>query len=197
MSNTTTFHAAAPAPLLPVQQTALDALHRNVAAQRVAVLGARPGAGKTTVLRALHARLGGAFVTTRDFIEESNNGRHPLALEETVYHVLREALLTHNVVIVDDFPIFGMLSCCSHFYPRQNFLAAALVPLALMAQQEGKTLVLSSEGVPLPGLGERVPTSFIGQFAVDDYRVLATTYLGARRGRTGSTSRRCIASRPT
>jgi SpoVK/Ycf46/Vps4 family AAA+-type ATPase len=50
-----------------------------------------------------------------------------------------------------------------------------------MAQQEGKTLVLTSEGMPLPGLAERVPTTFIAPFTADDYRALAETYLGARQ----------------
>jgi len=133
MSNTPVRHASAPAPLLPAQQQALEALQRNVAAQHVAVLMGRPGAGKTTLLRALHARLGGAYLTSRDFIEESESGRHPLALDETVYHVLRQALKTNDVVIVDDFQLVSMVSCCTHSYPRQNFLAAALVPRAPLA----------------------------------------------------------------
>jgi transitional endoplasmic reticulum ATPase len=182
MTNTSTYrHAAGPAPLLPAQQQAFDAVQRHITAQHVAVLTGRPGAGKTTVLRALHSRLGGAFLTSRDFIEESESGRHPLALDETVYHVLREALKTNNVVIVDDFQLVSMVSCCTHAYPRQNFLAAALVPLALMAQQEDKTLVFCTEGMPLPGLDERVPSTLIAPFTAADYEVLATTYLGARK----------------
>jgi ATP-dependent 26S proteasome regulatory subunit len=181
MSNTTVRHASAPAPLLPAQQQALEALQRNVAAQHVAVLMGRPGAGKTTLLRALHARLGGAYLTSRDFIEESESGRHPLALDETVYHVLRQALKTNDVVIVDDFQLVSMVSCCTHSYPRQNFLAAALVPLAGMAQEEGKTLVFSTEGMPLPGLSERVPMTFIAPFTADDYGTLVASYLGDRQ----------------
>jgi ATP-dependent 26S proteasome regulatory subunit len=172
-------HSASP-QLLPAQQKAFETLEREIAAHHVAVLIGRPGAGKSTVLRALHAKTGGAYLTTREFIEASVD-RHPLALDETVYGVLNAALASHDAVIVDDFHFVSLVSCCTHAYPRQNFLAAAMVPLAALAQDEGKTLVFASEGIPVVGLHERVPSVHISAFTVDDYGMLCATYLGARR----------------
>src|SRR3954447_113280 len=128
--------------LLPAQHQAVDALQRAAASDHVVELFGRGGAGKTTILRVLHERLGGRFITSRDFIEASLNA-DPLALDETVYAVLRDALGAHDAVIVDDFNFVAAVSCCSQAYPRQNFLAAAIVPL--MAKEMGKALVIGNE----------------------------------------------------
>jgi transitional endoplasmic reticulum ATPase len=166
--------------LLPAQQKALESLERAIATQHVAVLNGRSGAGRTTILRALHDKIGGRYLTSRNFIERSATA-HPLALDETVYGVLREALDASNAVIVDDFHFVAMVSCCSHSYPRQNFLASALVPLVDMAQEHGKKLVFGSEGVPMPGLTHRVPSAHIEQFKVEDYAALCEHALGKER----------------
>jgi ATP-dependent 26S proteasome regulatory subunit len=167
-------------PLLPAQQQALDSLERAIAAHPVAVLMGHAGAGKTAIVRALHHRAGGALLTSREFIESSAE-RHPLALDETAYAVLTNALQAHSVVIVDDFHFISLVSCCGHAYPRQNFLAAALVPLVSLARDTGKKLVFATEGMPIPGLYERVPSVFIPQFTIDDYRALCHCYLGDAR----------------
>jgi transitional endoplasmic reticulum ATPase len=168
--------------LLPSQHKALDKLERDLAAHHVAVLMGRPGAGKTRILRALHATSGGAFLTSREFIEASA-GRHPLALEETVYDVLKAALSSNDVVIVDDFHLIAIISCCSHAYPRLNYLAAALVPLAAMAQDQGKRLVFASDSLPIAGLYERFPSVHMPTFQVEDFSALCATYLRADRAR--------------
>jgi transitional endoplasmic reticulum ATPase len=180
MIKTESARTAASPDLLPAQRTALDALERGIDAHHVGVLMGRPGAGKSTVLRALHAKRGGAYLTSRDFIEASEK-QHPLALDETVYRVLAGALDAHDVVIVDDFQLVAIVACCSHAYPRLNFLAAALVPLAAMAQDAGQTLVFASEGMPIMGLYQRFPTAHIAQFTIDDFSALCVHYLGAAR----------------
>jgi transitional endoplasmic reticulum ATPase len=162
--------------LLPAQHKALEALERAAATDHVVELFGRGGAGKTTILRVLHERLGGRFITSRDFIEASLNA-DPLALDETVYTVLRDALGANDTVIVDDFNLVAAVSCCSHSYPRQNFLAAAIVPLVAMAKEMGKTLVIGNEGYIVQGLHERVPRVWIPQFTVDDYARLCEAYL--------------------
>ena len=58
--------------------------------------------GKTRILRALFAKTGGAYLTSREFVEASAQ-RDPLSLDETIYGVLQQALEAHDTVIVDDF----------------------------------------------------------------------------------------------
>lgn len=162
--------------LSPVQMTALDKLERLLEERHVAVLTARAGKGKTQLLRALHARLGGVYLTSREFLEASAE-QNPLALEETVYAVLRDAVERHDAIIVDDFQFVSTVMCCSHTYPRQGFIGAALLPIATLAQTRGKKLVFTSEGMPLPGLVERFPTVNIAPFTVDDYSAICAEYL--------------------
>jgi ATP-dependent 26S proteasome regulatory subunit len=166
--------------LLPAQQKAFDSLNHGLAGHHVAVLAGRSGIGKTTILRALHARTGGAYITSRDFIEASTS-RHPLALEETVYQVLKAALAAHKTVIVDDFHPISLVACCTQAYPRQNYLAAALMPLVAHAQDEARALVFATEGVPVMGLEERVSTIAMPAFTIEDFTALCSCYLGTER----------------
>src|SRR5688572_7722601 len=119
------------------QQAAYAALERQLAEHNVAVLSARAGMGKTRILRALHTVTGGLYLTSREFVEASAHA-HPLSLDETIYAVLRQSLEAHDTVIVDDFQFVSLVACCVHAYPRQNFLGAALLPLAAMAQSHSK-----------------------------------------------------------
>jgi len=164
--------------LSPAQRAALSTLEERLAEHHVAVLSARQGMGKTQILRALFARTGGVYLTSREFVEASAH-RDPLSLDETIYGVLQQALETHDTVIVDDFQFVSMVACCVHAYPRQNFLAAALLPLASIARDQGKQLVFTSEGMPLMGLylphddrdGRRQPAA--SPRPVGPYRALA------------------------
>jgi len=165
--------------LIPAQQTAFDNIEREVAEYGVVVLMGRSGAGMTTITRALHARLGGELVTARDFIEASVD-RDPLALDETVYRVLSSALAKNDVVIVDDFQFIAAVACCSHAYPRLNFLATAVVPVADRAREQGKTLIIAVEDTGIPGLFGRVPAVGIPSFAIADHAALGAFYLGER-----------------
>lgn len=168
--------------LSPSQQTALVRVSQEITARHVTVLAGRSGYGKTTILQALHSRLGGAYLTTRDFIEASTQ-RHPLALDETVYEVVKSALLKHQAVLVDDFHNIAAVLSHSHSYPRSNFLAAALLPLAALARSLGKPLVFTTEHYPLPGLHQNVNTVAIKRFTIDDYTALCNSYLGSVRAR--------------
>lgn len=174
--------------LAPTQLAAFDKLSREIASQHVAVLAARNGSGKSTILRALHAQLGGAFLTTRDFVE-ALLGAHPLAVDETVYHTLKTALLNHQAVFVDDFHYIASVVAFTHTYPRQGFIASALLPLVALARSQGKALVFASMGQPIPGLTEVVATIQIDRFNVDDYTHICATYLGPERARAVDMSR--------
>ena len=167
-------------PLFPTQARTLATLERALDSKHVAVLAGRTGLGKTRLLRELHGRLGGAYLTSRAVIEASD-GKHPLALEETVYHVVREALEHNPAVIVDDFHFVSLLACCAHAYPRAQFLGAAILPLVDLAQQSGKRLVFASEGMPIPGLAERLPFVTLPNLTPEDYAALCAAHMGASR----------------
>ena len=58
-----------PDQLSPSQRDACNKLMAALPASSVFELRSKTGRGRTTVLKALHATLGGAFITLRDFVE--------------------------------------------------------------------------------------------------------------------------------
>src|SRR5215207_10450860 len=86
--------------LSPTQQEVLTTLRARLADSAAAILGGRQGMGKTRILRALQqGTRRTAFLTSRDFIEpDAADGRHPLAMEESVYAIVHEALERHDLV---------------------------------------------------------------------------------------------------
>ena len=94
--------------LCPAQQHAFDGLSAALPDGHVFVLSGDVGMGKTTLLRALHRQVGGAFLTIKDLVD-ALRPRHPLAVEETFAELVMTALLAHAQVIVDDLHLVGVL----------------------------------------------------------------------------------------
>ena len=162
--------------LAPTQQEVLRRLTDAIRDQPAAVLNARSGMGKTRVLQELLSqRKRGIHLTSREFLEASAEA-HPLALEETVLEVIGDALARHDLVIVDDFQFITTLACCSHAYPRQGLLGAALLPLARLAQAQGKKLILTAEQMPVVGVHERWPMVGIPDFTSSDYAAICSNH---------------------
>ena len=146
--------AATPAPpaveLCPAQRRALDALLRGLDVWNLGVVSAETGAGRTTVLRAAHAAVGGASLGMADFVDALGGGRHPQALEETFHGVVSDALSNAPAVFVDDLNLLAAVAgggC--HFYPRSGMLDVALTALA--AQRAGLSAHLVFYGAPAGG----------------------------------------------
>jgi transitional endoplasmic reticulum ATPase len=165
-------------PLCPAQDRAFAGLLTGLTHGDLLVLYGGAGMGKTTVLRRLHAELGGAFLTMSELVD-AMRARHPLALEETLGQMLMEALAAHPVVIVDDLNLLTSVADTCSNYPRAGFLDAPLSVAAAYAVETGKKLIFGSEGsVPSP-IRQRSYGFGIGDFAADDYEFLCRAYLPA------------------
>jgi transitional endoplasmic reticulum ATPase len=165
----------APAILAPVQQRALDKLLEVAQPGRVVVLLAMPGRGKTTVLRATHAQLGGALLGAAE-IQAAIAGRHPLAVEDALYDLLASSLEAHDVVVLDDAHLVLHMLEGGHFYPRPGLVNVALTALVAQVQRSRRTLILAGShvGATLMQLAERVA---IQEFGSHDYRAVSAAYL--------------------
>src|ERR1041385_1701948 len=95
--------------LCPAQKRAFDSLSAGIQIGSILRVWSGTGRGKTTVLRELHRRTGGAFISMKDFVEASA-AKHPLALEETLYQLIMEALKANPLVIVDDVHLLDLYS---------------------------------------------------------------------------------------
>src|SRR5215204_4889292 len=95
--------------LCPAQQRAFESISAGLQIGSIHRLWSGVGRGKTTVLKELHQQVGGAFLKLSNFVDASAKN-HPLALEETLYRMLFDALASHNVVIMDDVHLLDLFS---------------------------------------------------------------------------------------
>jgi len=162
--------------LCPTQQTALDQLTQLWPSHRLLILSGH--SGRTTVLRALHQRMGGEMLTARDLAQACAE-RHPFDMEEGFSRLLRDALRRSPVVFLDDFEILhGVIGGCSG-YPRGGWINAHLEALALTLKETDRRLVLTySFGGPIR-LDHAAGRVSIAYFDPNDYAFFGRQGLGA------------------
>ena len=162
--------------LCPVQQETHDALLNALSVGNVFRLWGDSGSGKTTVLQEIHAAIGGAFLTLKDFLHAMRS-HHPLALEETFCQMVLDALASNKCVVVDDFDLlYEVAGGQCHFYPRNGLLEAPLNVVCTYAVETGKKLLFGSgSGAALKA---RSYPFGIGAFQTADYAFFCQTFLG-------------------
>ncbi|HEX3682102.1 MAG TPA: ATP-binding protein [Bryobacteraceae bacterium] len=163
--------------LTPSQQTAADGLLSGMAAGDVCVLECAAGMGKTTVLRWLHTKLGGAFVTARQFMNLLKK-RTPAAIEETFMEVLETALKKYDVALVDDLHLVAQV-VQGYNYPRTNLINTALSAVLGEAAACDKKILFSMSGEnELDALRHRALSWEIDGFEAEDFACVCRRYLG-------------------
>jgi transitional endoplasmic reticulum ATPase len=162
------------AKLCPAQKTALEGLSYGLEVGTILRLWGGVGRGKSTVLNHLHQKIGGAFLNVKDFVE-SSSGKHPLALEETLYNLIMEALKAHPIVIVDDIHLLDLSSAC-HFYPRSGYFNPIMMALCTYALEAGKKLIFGTKSDFAEAAEQRSYSFGIQRFKVEDYSALVNTF---------------------
>src|SRR6187401_179203 len=129
--------------LCPAQKAVFHHLSTGVKIGSIIRLWGGTGRGKTTILRELHQQVGGAFLSMKDFVEASL-GKHPLALEETLYQLILDALKAHPLVIVDDIHLLDFHAAGCHFYPRSGYLNSIMMALCTFVLGAKKKLIFGT-----------------------------------------------------
>jgi SpoVK/Ycf46/Vps4 family AAA+-type ATPase len=168
--------------LCPAQQQVFDSLNTGLQLGSILRVWSGVGRGKTTVLRALHQQAGGVFLNMKDFVEACTN-THPLALEETLYRLLLDALRSHSVVIMDDVHLLDLFSCGHRFYPRSGYFNSIMMAVCTYALEAGKKLVFSTSNQFAEAAAERSYSFQIERFKVEDYASLITSFRGQAANR--------------
>src|SRR5512138_3036073 len=112
--------------LCPAQKRAFDYAMAGVQLGSIVRVRGGTGRGKTTVLCEMHKQLGGAFLNMKGFVEMAGT-KHPLALEETLYRLVMDALAANSLVIVDDIHLVDLFSAGCHFYPRGQYFNSVMM----------------------------------------------------------------------
>jgi transitional endoplasmic reticulum ATPase len=165
--------------LCPAQQGALEAVLKGLQIGSILRVWGSVGRGKTTVLREVHRQTGGAFLGMKDFVDASSR-KHPMALEETLYNLVLEALKAHPVVILDDLHLIDLYSSGCHFYPRSGFLNAVIMGLCNYALEADRKLIFSTTSHVAESAAQRSYSFSIEKFKVEDYAALAKAWLGKK-----------------
>jgi ATP-dependent 26S proteasome regulatory subunit len=166
-----------PNHLCPAQKQAYDGLLAAWPVGHLLKLSGETGMGKTTVLRSLHAAVGGAFLSARELLDAART-RHPLALEEAFEEMVRHALTANDTVLVDDLALLEAVVAGHCFgYPRTGYLNVPLTALLAHAEASHKRLVLAGGAATI--LHQRGYSVGIPEFKPADYEFLCRGFLGA------------------
>jgi AAA+ superfamily predicted ATPase len=163
--------------LCPAQQHAFDRLMDTLPLFAVTGISGGIGAGKTTVLRAVHERTGGEWLSMTDLVHASRN-RHPLALEETFEEIVTAALKNADCVLIDDLSLLLHVASGCGAYPRTGFLSAALESIAALAEAGNKKLIVAGTYAPHE-LHKKGFVTTVAAFEPADYAFFCRRFLGA------------------
>jgi len=164
--------------LCPAQQRAFDSLMAGVELGSILRVWGGTGRGKTTVLWQLHKQVGGAFLNMKEFVEASA-AKHPLALEETLYHLIMDALKANRMVIVDDIHLLDLYSAGCHFYPRSGYFNSVMMGLCTYTLEAKKKLVFGTKDHLAEAADQRSYSFGIDKFKPEDYAALVENFHGA------------------
>jgi ATP-dependent 26S proteasome regulatory subunit len=164
--------------LCPAQKRAFDSLSAGVQVGSIVRVWGGTGRGKTTILRELHRQIGGALVNMKDFVEASAT-KHPLALEETLYHLVMESLQANPLVIVDDIHLLDLNACGCHFYPRGGYFNPMMMGLCTYALETKKKLIFGTKSQLAEAAEQRSYSFGIDKFKAEDYASLVEIFRGA------------------
>ena len=130
--------------LCPEQRRTFNSLSAGLQTGSILRLWGGVGRGKTTILKELNKQVGGVFLNMKDFVEASAKN-HPLALEETLYQLVFDALKSHSAVIVDDVHLVDLHSGGCHFYPRSGYFNSIMMGLCTYALEANKKLIFGTK----------------------------------------------------
>jgi transitional endoplasmic reticulum ATPase len=163
--------------LCPAQKQAFDLLTTGLQRGAILRLSSGVGRGKTTILQEVHKQVGGAYLNMKDFVAASAKA-HPLAIEETLYRLLLDALNSHPVVVMDDLHLLDLYSGGCHFYPRSGYFNSIMMGLCTYALETGKKLIFSTGNYLAEAAQQRSYSFRIDRFKAEDYAALVATFSG-------------------
>jgi SpoVK/Ycf46/Vps4 family AAA+-type ATPase len=166
-----------PTQLCPAQQQTFDQLTQVLPLFPILGVSGQSGAGKSTMLRCLHAQTGGELISMRELLEAFRN-RHPLAMEEALHDVVKGALSSNHHVYVDEFSLLTtVVQGGCNAYPRAHLIEAAIQSITSLVEEAKKKLIVGSDYIQ-HSLQKKGYVATIPPYQQDDYAFFCRAYLG-------------------
>lgn len=172
--------SAEPCTLCPAQASALQFLIDWHDQKSLLHLYSGTGLGKTEILKQLQRHTGAHWLDVRPFVAEVAT-RHPLAMQDTFWHVLIQAIEQHSAIIIDDFHLFFNYATGCHSNPRGSYHETVAKAILLALSSKNGKLILGSNGELPDAFSDPQWATRIEDFTVEDYRHIFQQYLGATR----------------
>lgn len=137
------------------------------------------GIGRTTLMKALHKKTGGKFLSMRDYVDRMAKV-HPQAIEETFQSFVLAAFKDNRYVYADDLHLLADAVCCNYQYPRKDLIDIPLSVIASYVAEAGKKLVVGVRGQAPGPLHERCTYAGLPHLAAEDYAYLLEKFAGER-----------------
>ena len=163
--------------LCPAQKKSYFKVLSILKHNQILVISTPTGLGKTTILKALTKKIGGALLTVHDFLKIQRE-HHPLALEENVEYWLMEALKTSDTILVDDIHLLEeLMGNGSRFYPRKGMLDIVLNAICSYATEFNKKLIFAHTGKAIKSIDTKALYVSLKNLEIEDYEFLGSQFL--------------------
>jgi ATP-dependent 26S proteasome regulatory subunit len=103
-----------------------------------------------------------------------------MALEETLYQLVFDALKSNPAVIVDDVHLLDLYSAGCHFYPRSGYFNSVMMGLCSYAIEANKKLIFSTTNHLAEAAEQRSYSFGIDRFKVEDYAAFVEIWRGRK-----------------
>jgi transitional endoplasmic reticulum ATPase len=133
--------ASAAERLTPSQQQAFDAALAAFESNPIVLVESAPGMGKSSVLKALHAKTGGKFLDAETILH-AHARFEPQEYEQVVYRVLRDAIENNDIIYYDDVSVYQG-AAHGYYYHRPRVFEAVFKALFQEIELAGKRFVVS------------------------------------------------------
>jgi transitional endoplasmic reticulum ATPase len=167
--------------LSPSQQDVLDRILALWPCSTVFSLWARPGMGRTSMIRELATKLNGSVILQASDWFADLDSRNPLQLEEAFVSRSIELLKSSPILLVDDFDRFMCaVANCNFAYPRQGLNHSALLSVLNVAANLKRRIVFASEGQVGEIIWPRCLHVGFSDFEPADYAFFLQKFLGEK-----------------
>lgn len=163
-----------PPVLSPKQFKTFESVRQAAKSENFIHVWTRSGLGRTTLLKHLQQVLNANYLGMQEFMQAQKD-RHPLAIEDSFFSLIKQNLDPSKPLILDDFHLLLKVGSC-YSYPRSGYFEAIGQAIVELVDDTGSQIIFGSNGkLPTP-LKRVCYVHGVGKLNAEDYRHLADNF---------------------